>query len=245
MTANEMADRVLIQIDRMAAGYEDSELSAILNKAQYQFIKSNQSPLTNIKREGIEESEVRNQGFSALVDSALLTPAGASATDNLTNGVFVDLPTDFMLPIFEEVTVSATDCNDNYLSIPVDVISHNQYNKIVSNPYRKPFVDKSGGTVWRLQVGRESDGNDPIASPQTAKRHELVTDGTFSVTSYKLRYLKTPPEILVDFSTPNNQRNCILDESTHEAIVGIASDLLMSATGRQVIPNIQPIQNIE
>jgi|TARA_R110002073_G_scaffold139601_1_gene289909 hypothetical protein len=245
MTANEMADRVLIQIDRMAAGYEDSELSAILNKAQYQFIKSNQSPLTNPKREGLEESEVRNQGFSALVDSASLTPAGSSTNDNLSNGVFVDLPTDFMLPIFEEVTVSATDCDGNNLVLPVDVIAHNQYNKIVSNPYRRPFVDKSGGSVWRLQVGRVSDGNAPLSSAQTAKRHELITDGTFTVSNYKLRYLKTPPEMVVDFATTGNQRNCILDESTHEAIVGIASDLLMSATGRQVIPNIQPIQNIE
>ena len=99
MTANEMADRVLIQIDRMAAGYEDSELSAILNKAQYQFIKSNQSPLTNPKREGLEESEVRNQGFSALVDSVLLPPAVSSTSDHSSYGVFVYLPSNLMSAI--------------------------------------------------------------------------------------------------------------------------------------------------
>ena len=247
MTANEMADNLLIQLDRAASGgspgYEDVELSAILTKAQYHFVKSIISPLTNMKREGMEESEVRNQGLSALTTATSLTPSIA-ASNNLTNGVFVNLPEDFMLSILEQAVITKLDCNSVPLTVPVWVISHNEYNQLVSNPYKKPFAKKYEGLIWRLQIGRENDGNLSIAS-QTAKRHELVTDGTFSVTTYKLRYLKTPPKIVVDFSNTALQRHCILDEATHEAVIEIAVKMLKTITDRQVIPNIQSIENIE
>lgn len=247
MEANEMADRLLLEIDRMASstspGYEPAELSMILTKAMNYYVKSTLSPLTNAKREGIEESEVRNQGFSALIKTSTLTPSANTAT-NLANGVFVDLPEDFMLAILEEATISAVDCHNENLKVEVLVISHNEYNRTRKNPYRKPYASKENGLVWRLQVGRTVTGELPSAA-QTPKRHELLTDDSFTVSSYFLRYVMVPPEIVVDFDNTANQRHCILDESTHFAILDIASKMLRTAVDRQLVPNMPTVDAIE
>lgn len=251
-----MANRLEILVDRTSSssspGYEKEELSALLTKAMHQFIKQTISPLTNAKRQGLEESEIRNQGLSNLVKNGVAIPSSSTTSENLPNGQFVDLPSDFMFTLSELAVANQTvPCSsEEFITCNVDVISHNDYSKLVKSPYRKPFLRNGEGLVWRMQIGRTTDGSDILgpgytAPDQTVKRHELITDGTFAITSYKFRYLKFPPEIVVDFDVPANQKNCILDEATHESIVEIAAAILRTSTDRQTIPNIAPIQNFE
>ena len=255
MTANDMANRLEYLIDRTSSkgspGFEDEELSALLTKAMWQFIKTNISPLTNLKRQGIEESEIRNQGFSNLVKSGTATPA-ANTSENFSAGQFVDLPSDFMYMLSEDAKTSQISCAspDVYVNCSVDVVSHNDYSKLKNNPYRKPFIKNDEGLVWRMTIGRTTDGEDGLtptytAPDRTLKRHELITNGSFTITSYKFRYLKYPPEIVVDFTTVANQKNCVLDDSTHESILEIAAGILRTSTDRQTVPNVPPIQNFE
>lgn len=254
MIANEMANRLEILIDRTssrgAPGYEDTELSILLTKSMWQFIKQTISPLTNAKRQGIEESEIRNQGFSNLIATGSETPV-SNTSENLENGQFVDLPSDFMYTLQESVVTNKLKCNSesDYVTCVVDAMSHNDFQKLRNNPYRKPFIKNDEGLVWRMQVERETSGTLPnvgnTAPDRTAKRHEIITDGSFTATTYKFRYLKFPPDIVVDFDTPANQRNCVLDDSTHEAILEIAAGILRTSTDRQTVPNVPPIQNFE
>jgi hypothetical protein len=248
MTANEMWTNTEILVDRMdssgSPGYEDSEASFILTKAQEQYRTMMLSPLTNPKGEGIEESEVRKQGFSALITPASLTPS-ANSSDNLPNGQFVDLPTNFMHALSEECTLSKLMSDaTTYYRVGVNVVSHDEYTHEKKNPFKRPYAKYDEGSIWRMQMGRTNDGNTDITA-RTAKRHELLTDGTFTVSTYHLRYLKELPEIVVDYDTSSNQRNCILDDFTHQAIIEIASKLLRTAVDRQTIPNGPSIETLE
>jgi hypothetical protein len=48
-----------------------------------------------------------------------------------------------------------------------------------------------------------------------------------------MNYLINPPEIIVDRNLPNNQRNCILDVSTHDIIVDTARDIILGIVKEQ------------
>jgi hypothetical protein len=254
MTANEMATRLEYLVDRTSSsgspGFEDAELSALLTKAMWQFIKQTISPLTNAKRQGFEESEIRNQGFSNLIKNGTATPSSYT-TENLPNGQFVDLPEDFMYTLSESATTNhKCGSNSEFTIADVDVISHNEFSQLRDNPYRKPRVGNSTGRVWRMQIGRTTDGIDvqaldTTAPNRTVKRHELITNGNFTITKYNFRYLKYPNDIVVDFDTPTNQKNCILDDATHEPILEIAASILRTATDRQTVRNIESIENLE
>ena len=98
--------------------------------------------------------------------------------------------------------------------------------------------------TWRLVFSREVDGNNP-SLPATAKRHQLVTDGTYDVESYSINYLKFPEPIVVDREVLTNQRNCILDESTHLVIIDIAKSLLLERVKEQEITNVMSPKDLE
>jgi len=55
---------------------------------------------------------------------------------------------------------------------------------------------------------------------------ELITDGSYGIISYHLRYLYQPTD--VNYTTPTN---CDLPEHTHDEIIKIAADMLLENTG--------------
>jgi hypothetical protein len=60
-----------------------------------------------------------------------------------------------------------------------------------------------------------------------------------------MRYLKNPEKIVVDRNTPANQRNCILDYSTHTVIVDIAMSLMSDRVREQRLQNIEQFKELE
>jgi len=59
--------------------------------------------------------------------------------------------------------------------------------------------------------------------------HELITDGSFEIQNYYLRYIKKPRGIVVDFDNPLNQVHCELNESTHREIIEMAVTKTLSS----------------
>ncbi len=99
MTANEMADMLEEKLDRAdsfgSPGYEDFDLTSVLTEAQELYVKKFFDEMNNRKQKGFEETEIRNQGLSALVkDGDNLTASadqtGISVNNNVT-GKFYDL----------------------------------------------------------------------------------------------------------------------------------------------------------
>jgi hypothetical protein len=254
MTANQMGDEVERILDRSSSfgspGYEDFEISSVLQMAETLYIKKFYDELNNRKGKGFQEIEIRNQGLGALIkDAPSLTPS-ASQVGVITNssvvGKFFDLPSDHMYTIYEECKIDKIECGTtNSIYAYVVPIAHNEMQRFNWSKYKKPYFKSYGDArVWRSEFSRLVDGVNP-ATPITAKRHEIFTDGTFNVVEYHMRYLKNPSQIVVDRATPANQRNSELDESTHLVIVQMAGDIMMERVKEQKLQIIEPLKELE
>lgn len=264
MTASEMHANVLVTYEKItsnqAPGITDRDMSIILSNAQLHVVKTTISSILNTKKEGFEESEIRMQGLSALIASANINTFTTDAM-NLPNGVYAELPAEFMYTILEMCRIDQNNCATGQPDlVPVFVMNHNDYYNQILNPFKKPYYNGKEGLVWRLTVNRTITGYDsqvPISvDPQTGystvprspKRHELITAPNFSVVDYYIRYIRFPREIVTVLNsdgTTNLQINCELDESIHKAIVDVAVDMLkeaMSQPNQQILPSMQQIE---
>lgn len=254
MNANAMAealDQVVDRVDSFGGpGYEDFDYSDVLTTAQHLYIKKFYDELNNRKGRGFQEIEIRNQGLAALIVDAPSLTVSASQVGIMNNGSllgkFFDLPINHMYTIFEECAINKNLCGtESPIIAYVMHISDNEKQRYDWSKYKKPFYKSYGeARVWRGEYNRFVSGILP-STTATAKRHELMTDGTFTVTNYHMRYLKNPSDIVVDRVISTNQRNCELDEATHRVIIEIASDLLMQRVKEQKVQNIEPLKDLE
>ncbi len=252
MTANEMANYVDEKLDRVSSfgspGYEDFDISSVLTEAYHFYVKKFVDELNNRKGKGFQENEIRNQGFGGLIETAPTLTQSASQAGVLTNGVFYDLPLTHMYTVFEECTIDKTECrtgNNELIKAYVRITAYNEVQSLAKSKYHKPFYNTWGDArVWRLEYSRTNSGYTSMAT-QTGKRHEIVTDGNFSVTNYFMRYLKNPLPIVVDRVNPANQRNCELDHSTHLVIVDTAVDLMLERVKEQKMQIRESFRDLE
>jgi len=220
MTSIQMQDEFLILYDKItsfdAPGYTDEEISIFLTKAQERVVLDYYTPLGNKYKEGFEETEARRKDLKELVVGTTLTTAATVQTNVLPNGVFYDLPSNCLYAISEEVTVSSSDTCVNGTRIRVKPITHDEYALNKKNPFKKPSTE----LVWRLDY--------------SGRLHELVTDGTYTITSYHLRYLKTPTPIITDASVTiegtTGITDCTLNSILHRRIVDEAVKIATGST---------------
>lgn len=250
MNANQQANELELLLDRSdsfgSPGYEDFELSSVLTAAQQLYVKKFISQLNNRKQQGFQETEIRKQGLSALIKKGTLLSPSASQVGVVSNGKLFDLPLDFMYSVYEEAIIDKLVCNtQDPIVAEVRVMGYNEISRLSENKYKKPYFQYYGKSmVWRTEFSRFTTGI-LNSAPATAKRHELITDGTFAVNGYTIIYLKNPLPIVVDRITSANVRNCELDESTHRVIIDIAADLMMQRVKEQKIQNIESLQDLE
>ena len=234
MTAAKLKKYILTTFDALytssAPGFEDDELSIIATKAQMLYILKCLKPYQN--NEVFEETEVRKQGLAPLIKDGLEAtdpPAPLSySVGTLVGETYWSLPSDFMFPIYEAALTNIPYCGDptlkTYNRIQVFPIQHNEYQVNWKNPYKKPYCDGEFGLVWRINHGNING----------TKIHGLITDNTFNVTKYYLRYLKYPTDIVFD-DNPDNAVTSILDPVFHFA-VGNLSIMLLDKAIRESIP---------
>ncbi len=168
-------------------------------------------------------------GFSGSIDSISITEAASleglrpsSAQLGVhPNGVFFDLPDDFLYSI--EETAKLTGGTKEVIVKP---IKHDSYIANINNPYKQPC----SWLVWRMDFSRATDALGE--SSASAKRTELIHDGS-GLISYRMRYLRFPPEIVVNEFDPTQQKHCVLDSVMHEAIVTEAVKIAQAAVKPQ------------
>jgi hypothetical protein len=151
------------------------------------------------------------------------------------------LPVDFMITIYEGCTTNVPQCGttSTYNRIMTIPISHDEYNLNYYNPYKKPYTDGTEGIIWRLEHGKKT------VNGVERKIHGLITDGSFNVTNYYMRYIKNPSDIVVNLNTPSSQVNCELDSLTHQGICDIAVKLLSAAVREQIPINQLTADSLE
>lgn len=190
MTRQSFLDNFYIMYDKVstssAPAYEPSEIELIATEAQEILVKTYYNALSNRLREGFEETEKRIQDLGELVTNAVLTPLPVSI-ENMPNGRFFELPntlaTDsfdysdvFWFTVFESAITNET-CNGQVQRYQIIEVNHNEYTQLLSDPFNKPQKNK----VWRMRVG--------------GRRQELITDGSYSITGYHVRYVRKPQPI--------------------------------------------------
>lgn len=220
---------VLLGTNRMISSrsmnYEDEEMSIILNQAQWTIVHELLRPINNRAFEGFEETEIRSQNLSELIRT-FQTNSFTKNSENLKHGVFVNLPQDFLYTIYESVNTNLQNCDKEIISTNPRVVQHNEYAQLLGSKYKGPNFINGETTVWRMVVNQNNG----------IKRHELISKG-FDITSYYLRYLKKPVQIVVNEDDPSAQVNCELAKVVQERIIEIAVDLIKSNTDRQSIKN--------
>lgn len=203
MTALQMRDEFLVGYDKVASfaapGFTNEEISLFLSEAQEQFVKNRYHGKGNKYQEGFEETEKRRKDLSG-VTRQTTGVVSTDQTDLLSlNGTLYELPEDFWITVAEWVETS-DDCGPNKSIVPKTL---DQFFADKQNPFKKPVKDE----IWRVE-GTPLNG---------AVRHELVTDGSYNINAYKLRYIKTLTDIDIDANITSE-----LHPMVHREIVKLA-----------------------
>jgi len=227
----DMKREFLILYDKItnfeAAGYEDEEISRILTKAQERVVLSRYKSLSNQVREGFENTEIRRKELQELVKGVTITTPSLDQTQALPNGVFYDLPTDCLLAVSEEVTIASSVACTNGNRVRVKPVTHDEYSINVSNPFKKPSALRA---IWRLDY--------------QGHKHELITDGAFTVNEYHLRYIQVLQPIIIGAQTVDGATgplNCELNDILHRRIVDEAVKIATGVTD----PAMYQIKTVE
>lgn len=163
------------------------------------FLNKAQDLLIRRYYEAFERNEKARRAIANLINTG--TGTGAT-TGSKTNGTIYTLPND-VLYILEEWTENAAGTVTK-----VKPIRRDEYQVNVDNPYKQPNSD----LIWRMDY--TLDGSN--------RRVELVTDGTVTISSYYLVYIKEPTAISISSDT-----ECELDYMAEKELIQEAVKLSM------------------
>lgn len=224
MTLQEFSDEFDIQYDSIAGksapGLDAYEKSVYLTRAQTEIIKNYYNPKSNSKQEGFENTEKRRVDLSNLVKTFKTSTFEKSDNGLDVNSKFINLPSDVMYIVYEQLTVRKEGCVKRIDIIP---ITHDEYGVQIENPFKRPNHKKG----WRLDV-QDLKGGRTIEI--------IFGENKFE---YSNRYLRYPePIILVNLNTefPNEglsidniseATECKLNKEIHIEILNRAVELAM------------------
>jgi len=189
-----------IELDKIDSlqypSFTDAERAYFFDRAQEQFIKSR---LTGHNSLGlsIEETSKRVDDLRMLIVEDVLTVTTAGSDSEKANCYVADLSDlityVYMYPIGEECTITYTDRITN---LPVNKIqpitecNSNTYIAKVHDPLSPHILHYNTASPLRLIKGNIV---------------ELITDGTYSILNYIIRYIKQPTSfsVLGSTSTPD------------------------------------------
>lgn len=214
MTIAEMHNIFKIGMDKVdslsSPNFLPEEIDVLLNNAQDQLV-SQRAFGNNPKREGLEETQKRLDDLKNIITN-YSTGTFTNTVDNKTNGVFVDLPSNYRHAIQEEAVISYNDCTGTAATNEVEIvpISHDRYNRIIKDPFNKPDTE----VVYRLGFGVNAG----------TERFELISDSAVTVSTYKLRYIREPQEMRYGtvYQTPTTDIDCELSDYLHKEIIALA-----------------------
>lgn len=205
MTAQEMQynfELKLGQQDRLEKKFTSYDVDFFLIGAQNDLVEGFYSSRINPESRYFEMDERARAMLALLIESTTITSFDSASPELHPNAVFVTLPGNFLYALEEQCGVSYTDCNDAAATRDSRVlpVTHDEYTINIDNVYKKPYRD----LVWRMDFG-DTGGR---------KKHELIYGTGVSITSYRLRYLRTPIAINIV-----NGVDCELNPILHEEVV--------------------------
>jgi len=169
-----------------------------LNQAVNKFVKTRYSGL-NYKKESFEQTQKRTDDLRSLIKESTIVPSSGT---NKPNSYIATIPTDYLFTVGEEVTISFVKNSITYTSREgITEITDDRYRQEMDNIYSEFRLLYNWARPLRLYYSTYV---------------ELVTDGTYNITNYYLRYISQPTAISL------SSANLTLPEHTHTEIVKLA-----------------------
>ena len=203
MTISQMHTAFRLELDKVNSlqypDFTSTEIDYWLNRAIREFVKTRYSGL-NPKREGFEQTQKRIDDLRTLVrevavpctNIGVIKPNGFVLTNGFNNVLF---STDaYWLSLGEEVEVMLP--GSIRIRTGVTPITTDEYAQEIDNPYSSYIVHYDQVKPLRLFY------NNTI---------EFISDGTYSVVTAYVRYIKAPT--IVNNTT---SVSCTLPEHTHD-----------------------------
>lgn len=220
MTIPEFSDQFDVLFNNItsnqAAGLNEYEKSLFLTKAEKEIVKNHFSANSkgNSLGEGFDDSAKRQADFSVLMKTANCTAATISGKID-DRSVGYTYPSDVFIVINESVKVG------NVIKQVVP-LRYDEYLRLMSKPYKRPLKYQ----VWRLINSGSVNGS------TATKTVEIIAGPGDSISSYSIRYVRTPKPIIVgnlDGLTIDGQSavstQCEIDPILHEDILQRAVEL--------------------
>jgi hypothetical protein len=255
MDAVQMGYEFLLGYNKIASdgapGYNKREISTMLTEAQAEEVRDILSIYGVKYVKGFDVDAKITRYIDELVDNYNATCIAINpVAANKRNGIFVSLPTNHFYSLQEETisNINGNTCEvvaDNNLAANeavlrysnVKPVTYDMYNQNIENPFRKPYKK----LVWRLVYN--------------TNQYELITDGTYKIYKYILRYLRNPRPIIIQSTEYNNlgsleidgylwsaysatSLDCQLHESFHRNIIARA---ITKATAKNLDANAYQI----
>lgn len=222
MTAREMQiefDRrvqLAVPMAEIAIKPDSGTIFMFLNEGQDTFIKSKYTGYS-ADRVSFEQTQKIIEELRPLVVEATIIPTEGEVTDK-PNSYIAELPANYKYLLSDEVTINGDTFNESGIGsftqrVGVIDCTADNYRSYIDNPYSEHRYHYETAKPLRL------NSDDKV---------ELITDGTYEVTHYYLRYLKEPLTIALGGSN-----DCELPNDTHQDIVKLAVSLYLTNISSQ------------
>lgn len=227
MTVQEMHYDFKIKFNKLDSNdYRDfqvPEIDWLLNEAQEVFLKQRYG-INNTTQKGFEGSQKRIDDLRNLVmKNVSLSPVNQVALDPVSYEA--ELPDNYIFAIRVQSVVTKTSCPDK--TLVCKPTQHDDLSNCLLDPNYNPSYEWGEmPVVYGTLSSNAADAN----------RIFGYTDGSFTVTSFILDYLREPARIAFPGGVPGGQyilpdgstivlpnQDCELPEHTHREIVDIAT----------------------
>jgi hypothetical protein len=213
--------------------FKAPEVDWWLNEAMEVFQKQRYG-INNIKREGFETTQKRIDDLRNLVVKDISLPATALPVNNSFEAI---LPGDYIFAIRLQADSSKNICGRKIcVCVPTQ---HDDLSSVLTDPYYEPSFEWGEVPIVYGTTGTTVADSDKVFG---------YTDGTFTINSFILDYLRAPKRIAFvsglpgqtytypDGSTVTADQDCELPDHAHREIVDLAVQL---ASGSVLSPGYQ------
>lgn len=224
MTIAEFSDQFDVLFNNItsnqAPGLNEYEKSLFLTKAEKEIVKNYFSAQSkgNTLGQGFDDSAKRQADFSVLMKTSTCTAATISGKIDDRSSAYT-YPNDVFIVINESVKVGS-------IIKQVVPLRYDEYLRLMSKPYKRPLKYQ----VWRLI------NSGSVSGSQSTKTVEIIAGPSDTISSYHIRYVRTPKPIIVgnlDGLTIDGQSAvstvCEIDPILHEDILQRAVELAKAA----------------
>jgi hypothetical protein len=191
MTTEEFSDEFDVLYNNIKSqsspGLDAYEKSLFLTLAQEELVEKAYRGI-NITRESFEETEFLRRNLDDLIKQIeLVTPVSIANSNKITEeSVFFEIPNELLYITHEELKGNKTNCSTP-IKLSVYPIRQDEFDVHYDNPFRKPSTSPRNLNAWRLDYGNHIN-----------RIIEIVPPLDFTISNYKLRYVKTPVPIVLE-----------------------------------------------